>query len=330
VISRRAFVARVTGGLLAVPFAAAAQPSGKVYRVGLLFAASDPTSLVVTVFRNALRDLGYVEGQNLVLERRNHGGSVERASKVIAELIGLKVDVIVTGNNLATRAAKEATKSIPIVMATAGTPVEQGLVASLARPGGNVTGLTVDAGPEMEGKRLELLKEIAPRILRVAWFGSKLAWEGDASARKHVQAVARTLGMTLFHAETQVEPTDFTSAFAAVTRERADAMFVPGTPSNNNSRRTIIEFAAKHHLPASYLFRESVRDGGLMSYGASQSDQWRRVAGYVDKIFKGAKPADLPVEQPTKFELVINLKTAKALGLTIAPSLLARADEVIQ
>jgi len=327
-VERRAFLGAVTGGLLAVPFAAAAQPSQKAYRVGLLFFSSDPTSPVVKVFRDALRDLGYVEGQNLVLERRNFEGRADRAPEVVAELIGLRVDVIVSGNNLATRAAKEATTSIPIVMATAGTPVEQGLVASLARPGANVTGLTLDADPEMEGKRLGLLKEIAPRISRVAYFGSNLAWEDPSTI--HVQAAARTLGITLFHAETQITPIDFTSAFATVIRERADAIFVPGTPSNNNNRRTIIEFAAKNRLPAGYWFRDSVQDGGLMSYGPSHSDQWRRVAGYVDKILKGAKPGELPVEQPTKFELVINLKTAKALGLTVPPSLLARADEVIE
>ena len=329
-MERRAFLSVLTGGFLTAPLAAEAQQAGKVYRIGLIFFSSDPTSSVVRVFRDALRDLGYVEGQNLVLERRNFEGRVDRAPEVVAELVGLKVDVIVSANNVATRAAKEATTSIPIVMAANGTPVEQGLVTSLARPGGNVTGLTADAGPEIEGKQLALLKEIAPRISRVAWLGSRLAWEGDFPARKHPQAVARTLGMTLFHAETQIQPTDFTSAFAAVIRERADAIFVPGTPSNNNNRGTIIEFAAKNRLPASYLFREAVDDGGLMSYGPSQSDLWRRAAGYVDKILKGAKPANLPVEQPTKFELVINLKTAKALGLTIPPSLLARADEVIK
>jgi len=235
--------------------------------------------------------------------------------------------VIVSGNNVATRAAKEATTSIPIVMANNGLPVETGLVASLAHPGGNVTGVVQDTGPELQGKRLGLLKEIAPRISRVAWFGSKLAWERDPS-RQYVQAVARSLGVTLFHAESQ--PPDFTPAFAAVTRERADAIFVTGSPENNNNRRTIVEFAAQKRLPASYLVREAVQDGGLMSYGVSLGDAWRRIAEYVDRILKGAKPADLPVEQATKFELVINLKTAKALGLTIPSALLARADEVIQ
>jgi putative ABC transport system substrate-binding protein len=202
-------------------------------------------------------------------------------------------------------------------------------VASLARPGGNVTGFSEDAGPEVEGKRLDLLKEVAPHISRVAWFGSKVAWDGDAS-RKHVQAAARTLGVTLFHAESQIQPPDLTPAFAAVTRERADAIFAASTTSNFTYRRTIAEFAAKNRLPASYAYREAVDDGGLMSYGPSRVELYRRAAGYVDKILKGAKPADLPVEQPTKFELIINLKTAKALGLTIPPSLLGRADQVIQ
>jgi len=325
-VERRAFLGAVTGGLLAAPLAARAQQAGKVYRVGLLFFSADPSSPVLRLFRQALSDLGYVEGRNLVLERR-YLERYERASEVAAELVGLKVDVIVSGNNVATRAAKEATTSIPIVMANNGLPVETGLVASLAHPGGNVTGVVQDTGPELQGKRLGLLKEIAPRISRVAWFGSKLAWERDPS-RQYVQAVARSLGVTLFHAESQ--PPDFTPAFAAVTRERADAIFVTGSPENNNNRRIIIEFAAQKRLPASYLVREAVQDGGLMSYGVSLGDAWRRIAEYVDKILKGSKPADLPVEQATKFELVINLKTAKALGLTIPPSVLARADEVIQ
>ena len=325
-MERRAFLGAVTGGLLAAPLAARAQQAGKVYRVGLLFFSADPSSPVLRLFRQALSDLGYVEGRNLVLERR-YLERYERASEVAAELVGLKVDVIVSGNNVATRAAKEATTSIPIVMANNGLPVETGLVASLAHPGGNVTGVVQDTGPELQGKRLGLLKEIAPRISRVAWFGSKLAWERDPS-RQYVQAVARSLGVTLFHAESQ--PPDFTPAFAAVTRERADAIFVTGSPENNNNRRIIIEFAAQKRLPASYLVREAVQDGGLMSYGVSLGDAWRRIAEYVDKILKGSKPADLPVEQATKFELVINLKTAKALGLTIPPSVLARADEVIQ
>jgi len=334
-VNRRTFLAGAGTVFLATPLAAEAQQAEKIYRVGLIFVSSrvsemaGPEPIVPTAraFLRALRDLGYVEGRNLVLERRSLEGRVERASEVVAELISLRVDVFVCASSLPTQAAKEATTSIPIVGVSMATPVEGGLVANLARPGGNVTGLSSDTGPEVEGKRLELLKEVAPRISRVAWFGTKIAWAGDSS-RKHVQAGARTLGMTLFHAESQ--PPDLTPAFAAVTRERADAIFAASTPSNYNYRRTIAEFAAKNRLPASYAFREGADDGGLMSYGPSQADVWTRAAGYVDKILKGAKPADLPIEQPTKFELVINLKTAKALGLTIPPSLLARADQVIE
>jgi len=322
------------GRLLAAPLAARAQSAGKVYRVALIFTSSpvsdmagaEPIIPTARAFLHALRDLGYVEGRNLILERRSLEGRLDRASEAMGELVGLKVDVIVTSSVPVTRAAKEATTSIPIVMASSVTPVEHGLVASLAHPGGNVTGLAVDTGPEVEGKRLELLREVSPNISKVAWVGSKTAWEDPS--RTHAQTAARTLGVTLFHAESQLN--DLTSAFAAVTRERADAIFVATTPSNYVHRRTIAEFAAKRRLPASYGFREAVDDGGLISYGVSQTDLFRRAAGYVDKILKGAKPANLPVEQPTKFELVINLKTAKALGLTIPPSVLGRADEVIQ
>ena len=334
-MNRRALLTGLSGSILLAPLSAIAQPAGKVYRVGLILfyypvsemAGLNPPHPHFKAFFHSLRDLGYVEGRNLILERRSLEGKLERLSDVVAEVVGLKVDVIVSSNGLLTRAAKDATTSIPIVMAGNATPVEAGLVSSLARPGGNVTGLAEDAGPEREGKRVALLKEAAPRISRVAWFGSKVAWDGDAS-RKHVQAAAQSLGVTLFHAESQ--PPDLTPAFAAVTRERADAIFAASTPSNFVYRRTIAEFAAKNRLPASYAFRETVDEGGLMSYGSSGADLWRRAAGYVDKILKGARPADLPVEQPTKFELVINLKTARALGLTIPPSLLARADEVIQ
>jgi putative ABC transport system substrate-binding protein len=244
----------------------------------------------------------------------------------MGELVRLKVDVIVTAGDPVTQAAKEATTSIPIVMAIAGTPVEAGLVASLARPGGNVTGLAWDTGPEVEGKRLQLLKEAVPQISRVAFVGTKVAWEFPGV--KHVQATARALGLTLFLADSR--PNDVTPPFAVITREHADAIFTPRTPENYVHRRLIIEFAAKSRLPVIYAFREAVEDGGLMSYGVNLADLFRRAATYVDKILKGAKPGDLPVEQPTKFELVINLKTAKALGLTIPPSLLIRADQVIE
>ena len=257
-MERRAFLAGTGAVLVTAPLTAQGQPTGKIYRVGLLFFSEDPTSSTVPVFRHAMSDFGYVEGRNLVLERRHLEGRMERASEVAAEMAGLKLDVIVSANNMTTHAVKDATTSIPIVMAYNPSPVEDGLVASLARPGGNVTGLSGTTGPEVEGKRLGLFKEIAPRMSRVAYFGSKLMWERDPS-RPLVQAAARTLGVTLFHAESQT--TDFTPGFAAITRERADAIFVANSPSNNNNRRTIVEFAAKNRLPASYVLREAVQDG---------------------------------------------------------------------
>jgi putative ABC transport system substrate-binding protein len=234
--------------------------------------------------------------------------------------------VIVSVANWITTNAKAATTSIPIVMAGNGTPVEEGLVASLARPGGNVTGLADDTGPDVHPKRLQLLKEIAPHISRVAFIGTPGFW--NLLGAKYVEAAAPGLGLTLIRAEST--PNDLAPDFAVVTRERADAIFAVWNPANAVHRHAIIEFAAKNRLPASYAFRGSVEDGGLMSYGVDRVDLIRRAAIYVDRILKGAKPADLPVEQPIKFELVINLKTAKALGLTIPPSLLARADEVIE
>ncbi len=333
-MNRRTFLTVLSGSLLAAPLATEAQPAGKMYRIAFIFlfspvsemAGPNPISPTARAFLHDLCDLGYVEGRNLILERRSLEGRLERASEVVAELVGLRVDVIVCVSGWLTRVAKEATTSIPIVGVSFATPVEAGLLVSLARPGGNVTGISEDTGPEVEGKRLELLKEVAPRISRVAWFGSKIAWDGDAS-RKHVDSAAPTLGVTLFHAETKLP--DLTPAFASVTRESADAIFAASTTSNFTYRRTIAGFAAKNRLPATYSFRETVDDGGLMSYGPSQAHVWRRATEYVDKILKGAKHADLPVEQPAKFELVINLKTARALGLTIPQSLLRRADQVI-
>jgi len=327
------FIAALAFIVPLAPFLANAQQPGKIYRVGFVMssgltselAGPDPP-LYMRAFVHALRDLGYMEGRNLVLERRSAGGRFERAPEIIAELLRLKVDVIVTGGNPVARAAKEMTTSIPIVMATSANPVETGLVASLARSGGNVTGLTLDTGPEVNGKRLELLKETVPNISRVAVIGSKEDWESPKG--KNTQAAARALGLTLLLAEHKAN--DYPPAFALVTRERADAIFASLSGPNYANRRLIIEFAAKRHLPASYAFRESVEDGGLMSYGPSVVDLFHRGAAYVDKILKGAKLADLRVEQPTKFELVINLKTAKALGLKIPESVLVRADELIQ
>jgi putative ABC transport system substrate-binding protein len=331
-MDRRRFIGTLAGGVLAAPLAAAAQQAGKVYRVALILASTpvsemagpEPVNPGTRAFVHALRALGYVEGKNLILERRSLEGRVP-ASEVAAELVRLKVDVMVSILNAMTHAAKQATTSIPIVMINS-TPVEDGLVASLARPGGNVTGLSWDVGPDLDAKRLELLKAAVPHVSRVAFFGSQLAWQLPGAV--HVQTTARALGLTLLHAETSAN--DFAPAFAFITQERPDAIFVAMTTSNAVRRKLIIDFAAKNRVPASYGFGQAVVDGGLMSYGVNGLDLFRRAATYVDKILKGAKPADLPVEQPTNLELVINLKTAKALGLTIPQSVLGRADQVIE
>jgi putative tryptophan/tyrosine transport system substrate-binding protein len=333
-IDRRTFLAGTGAVLLAAPLAAEGQQAGKVYRVGLVFAATpvsqmagpDPVQPTARAFLHEMNRLGYVEGRNLVFERRSAEGKFERLGDIVAELLHLKIDVIVTAGNDLTREAKRLTNTVPIVMATGRSPVEAGLVASLARPGANITGLSANAGPEIEAKRLELLKEALPRISRVAFLGTKVDWEEPLG--KSTQAAARTLGVVLLHAETTLG--QYNDAFTMLTRERPDALFVANSPSNYAHRHRIADFAAKNRLPGISPTRESVEAGDLMSYGASSTDLYRRAAGYVDKILKGAKPADLPVEQPTKFELVINLKAAKALGLTIPPSLLLRADEVIQ
>jgi len=320
--------------LLLAPISTDAQQPGKVYRVGLIFTTSpvsemagpEPVHPLARVFLHTLRSLGYVEGQNLVFERRSAEGKFERFAEIVAELVRLKTDVIVTSSTPTVQAAKQVTTTVPIVMAGVVSPVEAGLVASLARPGGNITGLTTNTGPEIEGKRLELLKDALPRISRVAYLRMKTDWEGPAG--ESVKAAAKALNVTLLHAEHT--PNQYAGAFALIARQRPDALFVANSAPAYAHRRLIVEFAVKSRLPGTYGWREFVEAGGLMSYGVSLSDQFRRAAGYVDKILKGAKPADLPVEQPTKFELVINLKIAKALGLTIPPSVLVRADEVIR
>jgi putative ABC transport system substrate-binding protein len=272
-----------------------------------------------------LRALGYVEGQNLVLERRSAEGRFERFGEIVAELVSRKVDVIVTVSSMANE-VKRVTNTVPIVMATSVDPVGGGIVASLARPGGNITGLTTNPGPEFGAKQLQLLKEALPDASRVAFLGLANDWESHEG--KAVRAAARTLGVTLVHAEHT--PIHYADAFALITRDRPDALFVTRNSANYANRQLIADFAVERRMPGMYPYREFVAAGGLMSYGVSVPDLFRRAAGYVDKILKGAKPADLPVEQPTKFELVINLKTAKALRLTIPPALLARADEVIE
>jgi ABC-type uncharacterized transport system substrate-binding protein len=323
-MDRRTFLAGA-GALLAAPLATEAQQARKVYRIGVL--ANEPSPMW-DAFRQRLKELGYVEGQNIVFEYRWAAGQVERFPGLAAELVGLKVDVIVTVGNAATGALKHATATVPIVMATSGDPVGAGLVTSLAHPGGNVTALTVVAGRDIGGKQLELLKEVVPKFARVAYLFDA-ANPGSLLTQKELEAAARALGVGLRLTGIRNE-NDLEAAFTAITKERVGALLVAAGPFETIHRRRIVDLAASSRLPAMYGARWFVDDGGLISYGVSLLDNFRRAATYVDKILKGAKPADLPVEQPTKFELVINLKTAKALGLTIPPSLLVRADEVIQ
>jgi putative ABC transport system substrate-binding protein len=315
------------------PLAARAQQPAIMHRVGLILTTSpvsemtgaDPVHPLIRAFVHTLRDLGYVEGQNLVLERRSAEGRFERLGEVVAELVQRQADVIVTVRNEMTLAAKRVTTTVPIVMALSEDPVAAGLVASLARPSGNITGLTTNAGPEIEAKRLQLFKEAVPQATRVAFLGPRSAWENPEG--KYVRAAAQELGLSLFHAEHT--PTHYADAFALINTNRPDGLFVGSHVSNFANQRLIVDFGARNGLADIYVWRESVAAGGLMSYGHNGADLFRRAAGYVDKILKGAKPADLPVEQPTKFELIVNLKTAKALGIAIPPTLLARADEVI-
>jgi putative ABC transport system substrate-binding protein len=278
-------------------------------------------------FRQGLRELGYVEGRNIVIETRSAEGKSERLPGLAAELVRLTVDVIVAASPPATEAAKQATSTIPIVFALSGDPVAAGLVASLARPGGNVTGLAT-ISQDLVGKQLELLKEVAPKISRVAVLQNP-SNSGHALSLPSAEGAARTLGVQL-QIQKAGNPAEIEAAFAAMTRQHAGGVLVLRDALFREQRTQIAALAAKRRLPAVYGLREQAEAGGLMAYGASAPYNFRRAATYVDKILKGAKPADLPVEQPTKLELVINLKTAKALGLTIPPSLLGRADHVVE
>jgi len=314
--------------LLAFCISAEAQQPKKIPRIGVLWLYS-PTiaSPFAEAFRQGLRGLGYVEGQNIALEERWAEGRFDRLPSLAAELVRLKVDILVTASTPAAQAGQQATKSIPIVLTNVSDPVESGLVSSLARPGGNVTGLSL-MHPELAGKRLELLKEVIPKLSRVAVL-SNPANPIMPPLLRETEAAARALGVQLQVVEVR-DPTDFDSAFSAMTRERAGALVVLPDAIFQNERTRIAGLAAKARLPAMYAWREAVDAGGLMAYGASVPDIFRRAATYVDKILKGTKPADLPVEQPTKFELVINLKAAKQIGLTIPPKVLAQADRVIK
>ena len=302
-----------------------AQQAKKVLRIAFL-SASRPQPRD-EAFRLALRELGYVEGKNSAVEYRYAGGNSDRVRELAVELVRLKVDVIVTGGPAATRAAKEATITIPIVMTNENDPVENGFIASLARPGGNITGLS-NFAPELSGKQLELLKETLPRFSHVAVLGTSTV-PGNAQVLKETELAAGIFGVKLQYLDVLASK-DIETAFRAAGKGRADAVIVLRGFVLNSHRRQVVELAVNGRLPAIYAQSEYVQEGGLMSYGVSPSDLSRRAAIYVDKILKGAKPADLPVEQPTKFELVINLKAAKQIGLTIPPNVLARADRVIK
>jgi putative ABC transport system substrate-binding protein len=317
-----AFVLVVTGAV------AEAQQPTKVPRIGFLAAVS-PSALSARIeaFRQGLRELGYVERKNIVVEYRYAEGKLDRVRELAAELVRLKVDVIVTAGATSTRPAKEATVTIPIVMAQDTDPVGNGFVASLARPGGNITGLS-SLAPEISGKRLELLKEIVPKLSRVVVLGTSTN-PGNSQALRETEVAAGAFGVRLQYLDV-LSPNDIETVFREASKGRADAGLVLGGPVLNLHRTQVTDLAAKNRLPATYNVPEYVEAGGLMSYGVSFADLFRRAATYVDKILKGAKPAELPVEQPTKFEFVINLKTAKQIGLVIPPNVLARADRVIR
>jgi putative ABC transport system substrate-binding protein len=327
-MSHKIFSLALLALLFALSAPAGAQQPKKVPRIGYLGGVPPYSAGSAAAFRQGLRDLGYVEGKNIVIEWRPDEGKRDRQRTVAAELVRLKVDVIVAAGSGGIRAAKEATATIPIVMVDGGDVIGSGFVASLARPGGNITG-SATFRPELSGKRLELLKEIVPRLSRVAVFASS-ASRDYTQVVKEIELAAGAFGVKLQHVEVQASE-DFDAAFQAAANGRADAILfrVPG-PILNPRLKEVADLAVKSRLPAIYEGPEEVEAGGLMSYGVSETDLRRRAAIYVDKILKGAKPADLPVEQPKKFELVINLKTAKQIGLTIPPNVLARADKVIK
>jgi putative ABC transport system substrate-binding protein len=331
-MDRRTFIGRVAGALLAAPLAAEAQQAAKMARIGYL--SPNPATAntrLFEAFRQGLRDLGYVEGRNLLIEFRSAEGKSEQLQALAAELVALNVDVIVTGGGtLAAQAAQRATGTLPIIFISVGDPVTSGLVRSLARPGANVTGLSL-LFPELVDKCLEQLKQTVTGISRVAvlWQPGAVPKRTERDILKGAEVAARALGVRLQVVGAR-GPDDFDRAFADMTRARADALTVLSTPVFFGERSRLVDLAARNRLPTMFSFREYVDAGGLMSYGPDLADMYRRSATYVDRILKGAKPGDLPVEQPTKFELVINLRTAKLLGLTLPPSVLARADELIQ
>jgi ABC-type uncharacterized transport system substrate-binding protein len=329
-MKRREFITLFGGAAVGWSLRARAQPSGGVRRIGVLLAGNSATAARnprIQAFYKALQELGWVEGQNVAFERRWAEGEYERLTDLAIELARLDVDVIVTTSTPSAKAAKSATSTIPVVMLDPGDPVAAGLVAGLANPVGNVTGISSMA-PELAAKRLEILKDFAPKIYRVLILFNATIPPAEV-AMKEMTAAAPVLGLQVHSVPVQ-GPTGFDDAFGTVTRDRAEALVVFADPLTFSHQRLIVDFAAKTRIAAMFAAKEFVDIGGLMSYGPSYPGMFRRGAYYVDRILKGTKPADLPVEQPSKFEMVINLKTAKALGLEIPPMLLAHADEVIE
>jgi putative ABC transport system substrate-binding protein len=326
--TRLTLVVTLALALLATPPAADAQQAGKIYRIGVLETISATLNVAnLDALRQGLRELGYVEGQNVMIEYRSADGRAERFPDLATELVRLKVDLIVTRGTPAARAAKNATGTIPVVMAAIGEPLGTGVVASLARPGGNVTGFSAFV-TELEGKRLELLREMVPRIARIAALFN-MSNPFFRPVWKELEASARSQGLQAQLLDVR-DPRDIGRAFDTAIKQRVDALSVGIDAVTQANPRLIADLAAKHRLPAIYPSREFVDAGGLISYGVSYPDLYRRAATFVDKIFKGATPGNLPVEQPTRFELVINLKTAKALDLTIPPSVQLRTDHVVE
>jgi putative ABC transport system substrate-binding protein len=324
---RRTFLGSVAGGLLVWPLAARAQAPPRRAVIGFLAnLSSNDTKWSLDGFRAGLEDLGYVDGENIIIDARYAEGDLERLPALAAELVAARPDVIVTAGVQAARALKDATRTVPVVLAVVSDPVAAGLVPSLPHPGGNLTGLAFQ-NPELTGKRLELLREVVPSARRIAVLSDRTM--GDHAAESEALDAASALGFTakIYAVKSAA---DLGAAFQAIRRDKADGLIVLASPLLNANRKSLLQIVTQSHLPATYEVRAFVEDGGLMSYGPSFVQMYRRSAAYVDKILKGAKPSDLPMEQPTKFELVLNIQAAKALGLTIPQSLVLRADEVIQ
>ena len=336
-MKRRAVITLIGGGFLSALWPQRARSADKIYRIVFVVPIGqfvdakegDAWKGLVTAFLQGLGELGYVDGKNMKFEFYSAEGKPGQIDEIAARVLKTPPDLILAaggGANEVAHAFKRMTNTVPIVMANSSDPAVQGLVASLARPGGNVTGFTGNTGPEFEAKRLQLLREVAPNVTRVAYLGLKLDWESPAATG--VRDAADRLGMALLHAEHT--PSNYDDAFAFIAREQVQGLFVARNPWNFSNRRAITGFAADRRMAAVYPTREFAEVAGLICYGPSLIDLYRRAAGHVDKILKGAKPAELPVEQPTKFELVINFKAARALGVTMPPTLTALADEVIE